>query len=146
MRTLIIMRGIPGSGKTYHAKQLGGRRVSADHHFTNEEGTYTFVPSELPKAHGACLRQAIRLAASPMVKIVVVDNTNTSAVEMAPYVCLGQAYGMYVRIVRIVAPLETCVARNVHNVPERTLVRMNEQIENERLPMWWPAEEIIENP
>ena len=95
MTTIVtILVGVPGSGKSHHTASLTGAVVvSADHHFVElGNGTYAFDPSKLGTAHGQCLRrytEALQRGESH----VVVDNTNTTLLEMSPYVSLALAYG-----------------------------------------------------
>ena len=56
-----IIRGLPGAGKTTHAKSLGIPVVSADDFFTRPDGSYDFDPSFISDAHGYCRRQAAAL-------------------------------------------------------------------------------------
>ena len=63
-KTLYIIRGLPGSGKSTlgeqladsymdYSKSVGGIKFysyAADDWFTDQEGNYNFVPAELPDA------------------------------------------------------------------------------------------------
>jgi predicted kinase len=48
---------------------------------------------------------------------VVVDNTNTTNEEVAPYLLVAAAYGATARIVRVSCDPETAWKRNTHGVP-----------------------------
>jgi predicted kinase len=58
--TLIIIRGLPGSGKTTIAKTRYPSHVlcEADQYFEGENEKYEFDPTKLPKAHEACFQKA----------------------------------------------------------------------------------------
>lgn len=51
--TLILLRGIPGSGKSTTAQLLSSMYeiayIEADHYFIDSEGNYNFNPSKLRK-------------------------------------------------------------------------------------------------
>ena len=152
---VIILRGLPGSGKSTLAKDLSRCIVSADDYFhlepndglprlelrgSERPGPYQFNPAELPYAHGRCLRIFLELLREETWPVVV-DNTNTTAVEMAPYVALAQAFGASVEIVRVVAPVSVCMARQTHGVPEAAVHAMARRLDDP-LPPWWPAQRV----
>lgn len=165
---IIILRGVPGSGKSHFTKDFDEETttvVSADFLFQNRADmlgvTYTeaFNPADLPKAHAQCLRrfteEVIRLDDAPLSgedfeadqkKVVVVDNTNITAVEMAPYVALAQAYGCSVEIHRFDIDTLTASYRNTHGVSGAVVGRMNSSLRAEKLPPWWPEEVVHEAP
>ncbi|XP_043203069.1 uncharacterized protein LOC122371062 [Amphibalanus amphitrite] len=130
VRLLVLMRGLPGSGKTTLAKQLAGRGglvVSADDYFVNSRGQYVFNPAKLSEAHEWCRQQAraaMRRGRTP----VVVDNTNTQAWEMQPYVKLAVELDYYVEYAEPTTPWRhdprLLSKRSVHSVPERNIERM----------------------
>ena len=136
-----ILCGISGSGKSTYAKEVLGKDMyfSADNYFIDREsGAYNFDPTKLGEAHGQCLR----FAADEMrygKYNVVIDNTNTTVAEIAPYAALALAYGYELEIVRLSCDLETASKRNVHNVPahviEAQLLRLETLPNN--LPSWW---------
>lgn len=95
MKKVIILSGISGSGKsTYGRKLLEGALwtsvCSADDYFM-VGSEYRFDASKLSLAHGQCFKKFIDLLKGGD-QVVVVDNTNTSVVEIAPYVLGGQAW------------------------------------------------------
>jgi len=137
------MQGVPGSGKTTVAEKRWPeyRRCSADDHFM-VEGEYRFDPSGLPEAHLASFRKFLDLIADGAD--VVVDNTNTSVWELAPYFRYAEVQGYDVRIVRVVCDPEIAAARNTHGVPAHAVKRMAEGIEASasQLPPWWTVDEV----
>ena len=132
---LILMRGLPGSGKSTLAKQIAGQHgfvASADDFFTNKHGQYVFRPDRLTDAHEQCrnrVRQALRRGQTP----VVVDNTNTEAWEMTPYVELAVQFDYYVEIAEPTTPWrhdpKLLSKRSVHSVPERNIERMRDRFQ-----------------
>jgi len=137
------MQGVPGSGKTTIAEERWPdfRRCSADDYFV-VDGEYRFDPAGLPQAHQASFEKF--LAAIADRADVVVDNTNTSVWELAPYFRYAEVQGYDVRIVRVLCDPEVAAARNSHGVPAHAVKRMAEGIEASasQLPPWWPVDEL----
>ena len=140
---VILMAGVPGSGKSHYVNnKLGLSResvVSADNFFVGSDGVYRFDPSQLGAAHGDCLRGFVS-SLHQGLRTVVVDNTNTTAIEMSPYVALAAAYGYEVEIVRVGCDPAVAAARNTHGVPERAVRAMAERLDKtfqEGLPPFW---------
>ena len=81
MKTLIILRGCPGSGKSTFAKTLGGAHFETDMYFVSDDGTYNFDPSKLRDAHNWCQNNVhtamIENNTSGINKTIVVSNTFT---------------------------------------------------------------------
>ena len=133
---VIIMQGVSGSGKSTYAKEKFPEATvcSADSYFTSDDGTYDFMPEYIGHAHKACLRQFVD-ALGNRRETIVVDNTNTSQVEMAPYVAMAALRGYKVEIIRCEAPLEVCIERNTHGVPAGACTAMADRMEDP-VPFW----------
>lgn len=121
---VVILRGIPGSGKsTYatsqerYASKRAFQKVSADDYFVGQDGIYRFDPKKLTEAHKDCWL-AFAQALHNKIDIVVVDNTNISWVEVAAYVLPAQALGYHVEIMTIVCDIDLALSRQTHGVPE----------------------------
>lgn len=123
MNRLIIVRGLPGSGKTTVARRMlgpTGKLCEADQYFVNENGEYHYIPEEAGAAHTECFRNVLQHLGDD-VQTVVVANTFTQRWEAAPYIALGKALGYRVEIT---LPGTTwqwspslCAKRCVHGVP-----------------------------
>jgi len=122
---VIILCAFPGVGKSTLAKSLGGLVCSADETqrenarskgLDYDNGGEGFDGSLVPKSHPICFRKFsdALLASTPLV---IVDNTNLSASEIAPYVLAAQAYGYDYRVIRLDVNPEAAFARQVHGVP-----------------------------
>lgn len=143
MPQVVLLSGVPGSGKSTYTRALQGRVVvcSADHWF-ERSGSYQFAPHELPQAHGACLRRFTEALQANDCDVLVVDNTNTSVVELAPYYALAAAYGAPVRLVTVTCDPTVAHSRNTHGVPLVGVQRMAEAIRNRLLPPFWEVEQV----
>jgi predicted kinase len=137
-----IMRGLPGSGKSTWAKQQkDGYIISADHWFMMNPGRqYIFKPEEIGKAHDECFRKflmAMREDSRDVYTHVIIDNTNLSVWEFAPYYRLAQFHGHDVKIVQFECSPQTCARRQTHGVPEIVLGQMSERLRREEVPLNW---------
>ena len=124
---LIILRGLPGTGKSQIAKLLGGSRCSADIFFTHHDGTYHYEESRLEEAHGWCQAQ-VEEAMKITHPRIVVDNTNSRVREYASYVKLAEEYEYQLIIIELHThaqeQLDEWAERGTHSVPQSALRRM----------------------
>lgn len=82
---------------------------SADDYHVCPDGTYAFNPKNAGAAHGLCLRKFISALLSGNDVDVVVDNTNTSTYELAPYMAMAAAYGVGATIYLRVLEYANCI-------------------------------------
>lgn len=148
---LVIMKGVPGSGKSYKAnelaKQLKAFICSADHFFetvVNNEVVYKFNPKRLGQAHQTCKDNCER--AMQEKKNVIIDNTNLTYKECKPYISLAKKYGYDCTIVESDTPwkkdAKICSERNTHGVPlEKIQEMMNRQQTVSYI--WEQAKELV---
>lgn len=128
-----ILAGHPGSGKSTWARaQPNGTIISADDFFL-VNGKFIYDVTRLGDAHCSCLRRFVAYVTHEAIadiacnRHVIVDNTNTKLVDIAPYVRLAQAYGVPVEIRYFRGEFD-----NVHGVPEPKVMQML----NQALLMW----------
>lgn len=138
---VVILRGIPGSGKSRLARKLAPRKTgvicSADDFFMRS-GRYVFDGSKLGEAHNYCLRKFLH-ALGCQLSVIVVDNTGTSVAEVAPYAALALAHGATLEIITVKCSVRVAAKRNVHGVPRKAVAAMARRLKEEgkRLPPWW---------
>lgn len=125
-RVLIVLRSIPGGGKTTYAKQKfpDATVCSADHFFEDEDGNYNFNFRLLGKAHGACKNKCLE-AMKRGDEEIVIDNTNTTQKEFSPYLKMAQKHNYVAKVIRINCTPEVGFERNTHGVPLEAIRRMH---------------------
>tara|TARA_B000000441_G_C21531648_1_gene226401 strand:+ start:72 stop:473 length:402 start_codon:yes stop_codon:yes gene_type:complete len=129
MKTLYIVRGLPGSGKSSLAKKITETLYSADDFFTNKKGEYNFNAKLLGKAHEWCwgkVRDAMFLG----VNAVAVANTFTQAWEAEKYYQIAEEYGYSVFVIECQNDFG-----NVHDVPQESIDAMKERWEKDLTPV-----------
>ena len=154
MKKLILMRGLPGGGKSTFVKKEAleflndGRRsvaiCSTDDQFLNDKGEYVFDATLLGVNHQANQLKAGRMMAAG-VEVVFIDNTNTTHKEMKPYKDLAKTYG-YETVEVLIGKeqlfpgmdgtptafddyIDMCARRNTHKVPREAILRMARRFE-----------------
>lgn len=131
-KTLIICRGVSGSGKSTFAstiKELYKEEVvicSADKFFEDDKGNYNFKPEWLGKAHQCC-KEDVEFAMAESIQIIICSNTNTSEKEMKPYIELAKKND-YMVISLIVENRHGNT--NQHNVPEETIQKQVQRLKS----------------
>lgn len=126
---MILMQGAQGSGKSTTAAILMDVlrhvvpvfTVSADYFFMGY-GEYRFNAVNLPNAHEWCRRIAIKHMDAG--ESVIVDNCNATQKHAQPYIDMAKAAGATVVVVR-----RTGRYQNIHGVPEETVERVRQSLE-----------------
>ncbi|NXX92200.1 N4BP2 protein, partial [Centropus bengalensis] len=130
-QVLVLLRGVPGSGKTYLARALlednpGGIVLSTDDYFY-KHGQYHYDPDCLGEAHDWNRKRA-KEAFEMRITPIIIDNTNIQAWEMKPYVTLI--------ILFCHSTMQICNVslflnhrRNIHGVSKEKIKRMLERYE-----------------
>jgi len=129
---LILLRGIPGSGKTTlgHVilKWLSSDTtdvLSADDFFMDEKGNYNFDITKIKEAHNDCQVRCANKMKNEFSKIVVA-NTFTQKWEMEKYYEMAERYNYRVHSV-IVENRHGGI--NEHDVPDETIQKMRNRFE-----------------
>ena len=149
MKKLILVRGLPGSGKTTFAKFLLGSLendidvtvCAADDYFYDDDGKYHFDAGQLYNAHLSC-QQNVEIAMlradekhrdfllgdskEDANAVVIVHNTTTAPKELKVYTDLADRYDFEVTSLIVENRHGN---KSVHNVPEEALDRMRGRFE-----------------
>lgn len=132
-KKLIILRGLPGSGKSEEAKRFVGDGIihSTDDFFIMD-GVYVFDDSNVSRFHYFNFLSSLESMQNGISPIVI-DNTNIIAEYCVDYVESGRMYGYEIIVVEPdtdwAFDIEELMKRNTHGVPRETLVDMLEQYE-----------------
>ncbi|MFW6311059.1 MAG: AAA family ATPase [Nanoarchaeota archaeon] len=124
MKELIILRGLPGSGKSTTSLLFDTKAICcADDYHTDRDGNYNWKAENQGKAHSWCQRKCERFMKKEINKIIV-NNTSTSLKELKPYLLLAEKYDYRVHSLIVE---NRHGGKNVHNVPDEVLEKMEKR-------------------
>lgn len=145
MRNLILVRGLPGSGKTTLARAIVSASAApdapgspcwpmyaADDYFM-VGGEYRFDGTKLAQAHKSCQDNAARSMGAGS-DIIVAHNTFVSRWEMEPYFRLAAENSYEVTVVSVFdggLSDKELADRNTHGVPLHAIARMRANFEHD---------------
>ena len=136
-KTMRIMRGVPGSGKSFLADSFmrdGYVILSTDDIYEDRaRKEYLWSFELLGLAHKMNQMKA-DLACRRDIPLILIDNTNTTYKECKPYLDMAKKYGYEI----VLTEPETdwfnnaaeCFKRNSHGVPLETIQRMIDRYED----------------
>lgn len=135
-RLLIIMRGLPGSGKSHAASLIQPSLIlSTDDYFLNANGDYVFNVKLLSKAHAWNQKRALA-AFKEGVNTIVIDNTNVRMWEAKPYAKMAKEAGYQIQVREPDTEwwkkrdLEEMAKKNLHGVSFTKLQQMLSNFED----------------
>ena len=123
MAKIMLIRGVPGSGKSTMARKMAGyKHIESDMFLYDESGVYLYTPERVEVAHKKCI-ELTRSAMETGIDIVV-SNTFTRMSEMQPYIEMAEEFGYTVD--QIIADGNY---QNVHNIPDDIVDAMRNRFE-----------------
>lgn len=124
MKELILLRGVPGAGKSTFGRTLSEHHIEADMYFVNPATReYKFIAEKLRNAHDWC-QDVVDTWMDDSIHRIVVSNTFTQEWEMEPYFKMAEKYGY--RVYSLVVE-NRHGNPSVHTVPEETVTKMKER-------------------
>ena len=132
MKNLVIIRGIPGSGKSTYANGLikayqsdgcTTAHFEADMFFTHEDGSYHWNPEQIGFAHQWCQNQVRESLKN--CDVVIVSNTSVKKKDVDIYVKIAQEAGAKCDIYRMSGQFQ-----NIHAVPSEIVQKMLDSFED----------------
>jgi len=129
---LILLRGVPGSGKTTLANVILQQSnnnpqeiLSADDFFESDNGEYNFDPTKIREAHNYCQFRCSERMRQQKARIVVA-NTFTQEWEMDEYFKMAERYNYRVHTLIVENRHGN---ENIHGVPENKLQQMKDRFQ-----------------
>ena len=122
-KVLIIIRGVPNSGKSSFAKLLGRAICTADDWFIHK-GVYNWDVKYLHEAHDWCERKCWRFMKKD-VSPIIIANTNVTERIMRPYISMAENFGY---IIYFIVLENRHGNKNSHGVPDETIEKMKKRL------------------
>jgi predicted kinase len=114
---VIILRGLPGCGKSTWAKAQDGAAIcSADEFLYDDEGKYVWTPERLNRAHALCHARFIQFLDN-VDPLIIVDNCNLTNRDMKFYVQQAEDHGYDIEIRTFLVDPGVAMKRQLHGVP-----------------------------
>lgn len=135
-RTLILVRGLSGSGKTWLSDMIVGDSptrvmICADDYFINDKGDYQFDYTKIKEAHEWCISET-RETLEEEHEIVCVHNNFTRKWEAEPYFKMAEELGYKVQVISLYDSGmndKDLAERSPHTISEKAIQKQRHQWE-----------------
>lgn len=122
---VVVLVGLPGSGKSTYLERIGAAGLSSDaiRGLLSDDETDQSIHDRVFQTLRYLLRHRLALRRP----VTYIDATNLTPEERQPYVGIGREYGCEIQAVFFDVPLDVCRERNARRhrvVPEEALARM----------------------
>jgi len=122
---IIVLVGLPGSGKSTYAERQGVTPLSSDliRQLLADDATDQSIHARVFN----CMRYLLRHRLAIGRPVTYMDATHLTPGEREPYIRIARAYGCDVEAIFFDSPLEICMERNrsrVRIVPEEAMQMM----------------------
>ena len=136
-KSLIILRGLSGSGKSFISKYLDALAkdkgltsviCSSNKYFIDSDtGVYKFEDSKISRAHSECMLTVIK-AFNAKTQCIIIDNTHSKSWEFQNYIELAKLFRYTYRVLEIncrnINVLEAFNIRTSYKIPLKALMEM----------------------
>ena len=133
-RTVYLMAGISGSGKTRASRELiKGREalseiISADDFMVDASGKWYFDPTKLSLCHSQC-QENFHAALKRGKEVIIIDNPNLVRAHRDIYQDHALAAGYDVVTLVFDVDIPVALKRTVHGVPRHTLENQKRKLD-----------------
>ena len=122
---VVVLVGLPGSGKSTYLEQIGAGALSSDtiRRWLADDETDQTIHDRVFQTMRYLLRQRLELGRP----VTYIDATNLTMAERQPYIGIGRSHGCQMEAVYFDVPLAVCRERNARRqrvVPEDALEKM----------------------
>ena len=122
---IVVLVGLPGSGKSTYLEQIGASALSSDaiRRLLADDETDQTIHDRVFQTLRYLLRHRLALGRP----VTYIDATNLTPEERQPYIAIGHSYGGAVEAVYFDVPAAVCRERNARRhrvVPEEALAKM----------------------